>query len=379
MKSSQRAEVDAFIVMEIVAEATRREAAGQSIIHMEVGQPGTPAPRIAREVLKAELDQPLGYSVALGRDDLRAAIAQKYRRENGLDIDPARIIITTGSSTGFQLAFLALFDVGARVGIADPGYPSYRNILRALSLVPVGIETRLKNGFQPVVADINAQVMDGLLIASPANPTGSVLSRAALGALMARAAAQGLPFISDEIYHGLTYGARAISALEISDDVIVINSFSKYYSMTGWRIGWMVVPPEMVRPIEKLAQNLYICAPHASQIAALGALDAVDEAEANRAVYARNRQIMAQGLTAIGLDRYAPPDGGFYFYVDVSAHCGDSRDLVARWLDYGVATTPGWDFDPIRGGRFVRLSYARSSEDITEGMARLARWRADLR
>ena len=364
--------------MEIMREAQMRESAGANIIHMEVGQPGTPAPKLARDMLSQSLSQPLGYSVALGREDLREAISAKYQREIGKHISPERIILTTGSSAAFQLAFIALFDADDRVAIAEPGYPSYRNILKALSLVPVGLETKFSDGFQPVTEDISCENMEGLLVASPANPTGTVLSKQRLGALIERAHSQGVSFISDEIYHGLTYGAPATSALEIDDNVIVINSFSKYYSMTGWRLGWMVVPESYVKIIEPLAQNMFICPPHASQIAGLGALMADEECQENVKVYARNRANLAQALHEMGLSEFSPADGGFYFYVNVSKFCKDSSDLVNQLLDFGVAATPGWDFDPKRGGDYLRLSYARSEADIAEGIKRLKSWRAQL-
>ena len=375
---SKRSQVDPFLVMEIMAEATKREGTGQNIIHMEVGQPGTAAPQGARDMVAKHLNEPLGYSLALGREDLRKAIAQKYKREIGRDISTERIILTTGSSAAFQLAFIALFDAGARVAIAEPGYPSYRNILKALSLNPIGIVTEIENGFQPLPSDIDCNVMDGILVASPANPTGTVLGEVELRALIDKAQSEGVPFISDEIYHGLTYGERATSALEISDNVLIINSFSKYYSMTGWRLGWMVVPEDTVKVFEPLAQNMFICPPHISQIAALGALQSITECEANRGTYAKNRKHIEDALVAMGMNKFSPPDGGFYFYVDVSDYCSDSRDLANDWLDHGVSATPGWDFDPIRGGQYIRLSYARSEADIIEGIKRLKNWHETL-
>ncbi|WP_461308689.1 aminotransferase class I/II-fold pyridoxal phosphate-dependent enzyme [Albidovulum sp.] len=361
--------------MDVMEAARAAEEAGRHIIHMEVGQPATPAPALARAALaRAMAGDALGYTVALGLPALRRGIAGLYRRWYGLDLDPGRVVVTAGSSGAFLLAFTALFDAGERVGLGEPGYPSYRQILRALSLCPVGIPTRAEDRFQPRPEDLPADLA-GLIVASPANPSGTMLGRDALAALIAAAAARGIAFVSDEIYHGLHYGARPVSALEISDDVYVINSFSKYFSMTGWRIGWMVVPPDHVRLVERLAQNMFICAPHASQVAALAALEATEELEANRAVYSRNRALMLEGLPKAGFDRIAPPDGAFYIYADVSAHTGDSRAFAAEILEgAGVAVTPGLDFDPVRGDRTLRLSYARSSEDIREGLARLARF-----
>ena len=334
---------------------------------MEVGQPGTGAPKGATEAVARALSAPLGYTTTLGLPELRRGIAQLYARWYGVELDPARVIVTNGSSGAFVLSFTALFDAGARVGMGLPGYPSYRQILKALDLVPVGIETRAENRYQPVPADL--PVLDGLIVASPGNPSGTMLDRAALAALIA---AQPRGFVSDEIYHGLHYGARAVSALEISDEVHVVNSFSKYFSMTGWRVGWMVVPEDHIRPVERLAQNLFICAPHVAQVAALAALDCIDELEANRATYAQNRALMLEGLPKAGFTRIAPPDGAFYIYADVSDLTQDSRAFAAEILaEAGVAVTPGLDFDPGRGGRTLRFSYARATADIAEGLRRL--------
>jgi aspartate/methionine/tyrosine aminotransferase len=359
--------------MDVMEEARQLETAGQRIIHMEVGQPGTAAPGAARARLAQEMaDGALGYTVALGLPALRAGIAALYRRWYGVDLDPARVIVTSGSSAGFLLAFTALFEAGDRVGLGEPGYPSYRQILRALSLTPVGIPARVENRLQPVPADLEGVDMAGMIVASPGNPTGTMLDRAALEALIGHCAARGISFVSDEIYHGLHYGARAVSALELTDDVYVINSFSKYFSMTGWRVGWMVVPEAHVRKVERLAQNMFICPPHASQIVALAALDCVDELEANRAVYAENRRLMLDGLARAGFTKIAPPDGAFYIYADVSDHTEDSVQFARQILrEAGVAVTPGVDFDPVRGRQSLRFSYARGTADIIEGLVRL--------
>ena len=373
MRNSRRGQVDPFIVMDVVEAARKLEAAGRSIIHMEVGQPGTPAPALARKALAQAMDRDaLGYTVALGLPDLRAGIADLYRRWYGIDLNPDRVIVTSGSSGAFLLAFTALFDAGDRVGLGEPGYPSYRQILRALSLIPVGLPTSSENRLQPVPADLTGHDLQGLIVASPGNPSGTMLSRPDLAALMQAAADRGIAFISDEIYHGLHYADRAISALEISDQAYVVNSFSKYFSMTGWRIGWMVVPEDHIRTVERLAQNLFICPPHASQIAALAALGATDELEANRAVYAENRRLMLEGLPKAGFTRIAPPDGAFYIYADVSDLTDDSLSFAAELLqEAGVAVTPGLDFDPVRGARALRFSYARATADIAEGLRRL--------
>ncbi|MGC8203481.1 pyridoxal phosphate-dependent aminotransferase [Aliiroseovarius sp. PTFE2010] len=372
MKNSTRSNVDPFIVMDVMEAARAAEEAGRHIIHMEVGQPGTPAPAAARRALIDEMHAgSLGYTVALGLPALRARIARLYGEWYGVDLDPDRVVVTSGSSGAFILAFTALFDAGARVGLGEPGYPSYRQILSALDLEPVGLQTSAGNRLQPVPGDLPDD-LDGLIVASPGNPSGTMLDRAAMSDLITAAHSRDISFISDEIYHGIQYGDRAVSALEISDDVYVINSFSKYFSMTGWRVGWMVVPPDHVRTIERLAQNLFICPPHASQIAALGALDAGDECAANLAVYARNRALMIDGLPKAGFTRFAPPDGAFYVYADVSELTDDSRAFAAEILDQtGVAVTPGLDFDPKRGHQTLRFSYARASADIEEGLRRL--------
>ena len=379
-KVSTRSQVDPFIVMDVMERARRAELAGRDIVHMEVGQPGTPAPAAARRALAREMEAgPLGYTVALGLPELRARIARLYRDWYGLDLDPERVVVTAGSSAAFLLAFTALFDAGDRVGLGLPGYPSYRQILRALSLEAVGIQTRAENRYQPVAEEIGPDLA-GLIVASPANPTGTMLDRPALAALIEACHANGTAFVSDEIYHGIQYGGRAVSALEISDDVYVINSFSKYFSMTGWRIGWMVVPEGHLRTVERLAQNMFICAPHASQVAALHAMDAQAELDGNLAVYAANRRLMLDGLPAAGFDRIAPPDGAFYVYADVSQLTEDSRAFAAEILDAaGVAVTPGLDFDPGRGNGTLRFSYARATADIRTGLDRIGAFMAGRR
>ncbi|HFQ15511.1 MAG TPA: aminotransferase class I/II-fold pyridoxal phosphate-dependent enzyme [Rhodobacteraceae bacterium] len=372
MKNSRRSAVDPFIVMDVMEAARREEARGRHIIHMEVGQPSTPAPEPARAAVAAALaDNAMGYTVALGLPELRQGIANLYKDWYNIDLNPDRVIVTAGSSGAFLLGFTALFDTGARVGLGAPGYPSYRHILSALGLAPVSLPARVENRLQPVPADLPDD-LDGLIVASPANPSGTMLDRAALAGLIGAAQARGAAFISDEIYHGLHYRARAVSALEISDDVFVINSFSKYFSMTGWRVGWMVVPEDHVRVVERLAQNMFICAPHVSQLAAIGALSARDECEAMRATYVQNRRLMLERLPAAGFPSFAPPDGAFYVYADVAHLTDDSRALAGELLQgAGVAVTPGLDFDPARGHRTLRFSYARSTEDIAEGLRRL--------
>lgn len=378
MRHSTRGDVDPFIVMDVMEAARQAEADGRHIIHMEVGQPGTGAPAEARARLAAELDQPLGYTVGLGLPELRARIARHYGEWYDVDLDPGRVVITAGASGAFLLTFSALFDNGERVGLGTPCYPSYRQILKAVGLVPVDIPTTLDQRFQPMPSDVAVHDLAGLIVASPANPTGTMLDRDALAALSNACIARNAALISDEIYHGIDYDTQPMTALRVTDDAYVVNSFSKYFSMTGWRVGWMVVPEDHVRRVERLAQNMFICAGHAAQRLALHAMDCTEELEANKAIYAANRALMIAGLTAAGLDRFAPPDGAFYVYVDVSAHTDDARAFAAEILDEaGVAVTPGLDFDAARGHRWLRFSYARSTDDIREGLDRLARFMRD--
>ncbi|WP_420863186.1 pyridoxal phosphate-dependent aminotransferase [Algirhabdus cladophorae] len=378
MRNSTRGVVDPFIVMDVMEAAAKAESAGRHIIHMEVGQPGTPAPRGATDALAAQMQEAqLGYTVALGLPALRSRIAQLYKDWYGVDLDPARVVITPGSSGAFILAFTALFDAGARVGIGAPGYPSYRQILKALNLIPVEIEATAENRLQPSAAQLDGLDLDGLMVASPANPSGTMLDLPTMTGLMEACAATNTAFISDEIYHGVEYEAKAVTALQVSDQCYVINSFSKYFSMTGWRVGWMVVPPDHVRIVERLAQNMFICAPHAAQVTALAAMECEDELQSNMAVYKANRQLMLDGLPKAGFDKIAPPDGAFYIYADVSQYTDNSLEFCAQILqEAGVAVTPGLDFDTRRGHQTIRFSYARSTEDIREGLARLTRFMA---
>jgi len=380
MRLSKRSKVDPFIVMDFMESAAQAEAAGRRIIHMEVGQPGTPAPKGARDALSKAMEAgSLGYTVALGLPELRMRIAKHYGDTYGVDLSPERVIVTSGSSGAFLLAFTALFDAGDRVALGAPGYPSYRQILSALSLNPVDIETRAEDRFQPVATGLPDNIQ-GLIVASPANPSGTMLDKTALGSLMEAAANRAAAFVSDEIYHGIEYDRKAVTALEINNDAYVINSFSKYFSMTGWRVGWMVVPDTHVRTIERLAQNMFICAPHVSQVAALAAMDCRDELEANVAVYSKNRTLMLEGLLAAGITNVAPPDGAFYVYADVSEFTDDAHTLARDILDKaGVAVTPGNDFDKARGNRTLRFSYARSTDDIEEGLQRLKQYMHERR
>jgi aspartate/methionine/tyrosine aminotransferase len=382
LEASRRSDIDSFIVMDVMAAAAAAEASGAHVIHMEVGQPATPAPRLAREAAKRAIDgETLGYTLALGTDPLRERIAKFYRDTYRVDVSARRIVVTTGSSAGFVLAFLALFDAGDTVLLPAPGYPCYRHILSALGCHTVNIETGPASRWMPTVADVTTaaqaqRATRGLLIASPSNPTGTMIEPERLAALTSTCRDLGLSFISDEIYHGLGYGLPTETALAYSNDAIVINSFSKYFSMTGWRIGWMVVPDRLVRPIERLAQNLFISPPAISQAAALAAFDATEELEANRRVYAANRDLLLAELPKAGFDRLVPADGAFYLYADVSHLTADSVALARRILDEArVAVTPGVDFDTKRGKGFLRFSYARSTADMTEAARRLTAWR----
>ena len=373
MKKSKRGNVDPFIVMDVMENARKAEERGKDIVHMEVGQPGTPAPIDAqKELIKIMKNDSLGYTVALGIPELRQRISQLYGDWYNLDLNPNRIIITSGSSAGFILSFSSLFDAKDRVGICSPGYPSYRQILKAQDLEPVLIETKFENNFQPFSKDLKDINLSGVLIASPANPTGSMLNYNQLESLINTSLENNISFISDEIYHGIEYEKKATTALQITDQCYVINSFSKYFSMTGWRVGWMVVPENHIRQIERLAQNMFICAPHASQIAALHALDCEDELKNNLNVYKENRKLMIKGLKDSGFSKISSPDGAFYIYADVSKFCNDSLEFANRVLkEANVAITPGLDFDPKRGNSTIRFSYARSTEDIKRGIDRL--------
>ncbi|MGR3378180.1 pyridoxal phosphate-dependent aminotransferase [Salipiger abyssi] len=376
MRNSSRGAVDAFIVMEVMEAARAAEEAGRHIVHMEVGQPSSGAPAHARNVLAETMKtDPLGYTMSLGLPELRARIARHYGEWYDVDLDPARVVVTPGSSGGFVLAFTALFDAGDNVVVGRPGYPSYRQIMKALDIRPLEIPASEKNGYLLAPEDLEGVAFQGLMMASPANPTGTMLDSEGLGKMIGLCQERDAAFLSDEIYHGIEHERRSVSALEISDDVCVINSFSKYYCMTGWRVGWLVVPENQLRQVERLAQNLFICPPHAAQVAALAAMDATEELEENRKVYARNRQLMLEGLPKAGFDRIAPPDGAFYVYADVSHLTHDSRAFAAEILDQaGVAVTPGLDFDPERGGGTLRFSYAQGTAEIEEGLDRLRRF-----
>ncbi len=380
LKVSTRGQIDPFIVMDVMREANALAASGEDIVHLEVGQPGTPAPAKVREAAATAIrDERLGYTDALGIPALRERIAAHYQSMYGVDVAPERIVVTTGSSGGFLLSFLAAFDVGDRVALAAPGYPAYRNILSALGVEPVVVETSIDDRFQPTpktVGDVAGE-LDGLIVASPSNPTGTMIGDREMRALTELAKQKSIRFISDEIYHGITYGHESVTALANDDEAIVINSFSKYFSMTGWRLGWLVVPESMMRSVECLAQNLFISPPTLSQYAALAAFDSHAELRENVAKYARNRDILLNDLPGVGFDRLAPADGAFYVYADVSQLTNDSNDFCRRMLTQArVATTPGLDFDPYRGNAFVRFSFAGTEDDMRNAIDRLRAWRS---
>jgi aspartate/methionine/tyrosine aminotransferase len=368
------------MVMDVMAAAARLEASGRRIIHMEVGQPAAAPPRTAVAAAHAALNSGrIGYTEALGIPSLRTRIAGHYWERYGIAVDPARIVVTTGSSGGFALAFLSLFEQGDRVAVASPGYPPYRHILKALGCEPVEIAisaaTRWSLTVDSVLAAHRQRPLKGVLVASPANPTGTMLAHEELQALITATAQAGIRLISDEIYHGLDYAFVAATAAQFSEEVVVINSFSKYFCMTGWRVGWMVVPESLVRPIERLQQNFSISVPTLSQIAAEAAFEAKAEMQAVKDGYEENRRILVDGLPNAGLDRFLPVDGAFYLYADVSRFTSDSLEFARRMLEEaGVAATPGIDFDPVHGKEFMRFCYAGSSEDVREAVTRIGNW-----
>ena len=378
---SKRSAVEPFHAMDVLAEATRRRDAGHPVISMAVGQPAHPAPKAALEAAKRALDHGrLGYTDALGTLSLKRAIADHYHSRHGIALDPQRVAVTTGSSAGFNLAFLALFDPGDSVAIARPGYPAYRNIMAALGLDVVEIEANAEMGFTLTPESLEraatraGRPLKGVLLASPANPTGTVTGKAKLKVLADYCRAQSIAFISDEIYHGLTFAGEETSALEVANDAIVINSFSKYYCMTGWRIGWMVLPEKQVRAFERIAQSLYISPPELSQIAAQAALGAHEELDGYKRAYAANRDLLLDRLPRIGFSIASPMDGAFYAYADVSRFTNDSMAFARRMLaEINVAATPGFDFDPVEGHRTMRFSYAGSPDEMAEALDRIAR------
>src|SRR3954465_7667074 len=377
---SRRSDVPPFMVMDVMAAAARIEAAGGHVIHLEGGQPATGAPKSRNAAAHAALEAGrIDYTSALGIPSLRGRIARHYREAYGCTVDAERIVVTTGSSGAFILAFLAMFEPGDRVAVTVPGYPPYRHILTALGCEPVLIETTSETRHaltgEALLAAHRKAPLKGVLVASPANPTGTMMSKEALASVIGAAHDAGIRFISDEIYHGLDYAFPAVTAASLSPDALVINSFSKYFCMTGWRIGWMVVPQALVRPIERLQQNLAISVPTLSQVAAEAAFDGAAEMEAIKHSYQENRRILIEGLPKAGLTKFLPADGAFYLYADVSDFTSDSFEFAKQMLERAhVAVTPGLDFDPIHGRSFIRLSYARSAAEMREAVDRIAHW-----
>jgi len=379
-KVAQRGLVPPFIVMDVMRDATALEAAGRSIIHLEVGQPSTGMPKKAAARV-AELlagSDPLGYTVAGGIPALAARISRYYAEDYGVSVPQDRIFGTIGSSAAFVLAFLCAFEAGDRVALASPGYPAYRHILKSLGIVPELIAVDAATHYQLTVDHLKKlpKLPHGLIIASPANPTGSIMPADAFGDLARFCDNNGIRLISDEIYHGIAYGPKVTVASSISDSAIVVNSFSKYFSMTGWRMGWLVIPEDLKRPMECLAQNLFISPPTVAQYGALYALDCKDELDANVARYGRNRAVLLKHLPELGFEKFAPADGAFYIYADIAALSDNAEDFCRRLLhEAGVAITPGIDFDPFHGRHFVRFSFAGSTADMEEACARLKKWR----
>ncbi len=376
---SRRSEVPSFIVMDVMAAAARLEAQGRHVVHMEVGQPFQPAPKTALAAARAAIDGRIAYTEALGMPSLRARIARHYADSYGLDLDPARVVVTTGSSGGFMLAFLSLFEPGDRVALANPGYPPYRHILTALGCEPVLIETSAETRWvispEVLIAEHRRKPLAGLLVASPANPTGTMMDKESLARLIAAAEAEGIKVISDEIYHGLDYAFAAETAAKLTDHAVIINSFSKFFCMTGWRVGWLVMPEPLTRTVERLQQNFAISVPALSQIAAEAAFDGREEMEAVKHGYEENRRILIEGLPKAGLDKFLPVDGGFYLYADISRFSNDSLDFAKRMLnEANIAATPGIDFDPVNGHNYLRFCYAGSAAEMHEAVTRIGDW-----
>ena len=378
LKNSQRGQVAPFYAMEVLKSVNERAATGADVLHLEVGEPSTGAPRAVIERAKQVMDTThLGYTEALGVPALRNAIAKYYRDMYGVDIDPDRIIVTMGSSGAFLLAFTAAFDAGDRIAIAAPGYPAYYNILKALGIEPVVVESGPEQRFRPTpeLLDKVPGSIDGLLIASPANPTGTMVVGEALTGLVDYCEERGIRFVSDEIYHGISYETPAETVLSQTEDAIVINSFSKYFCMTGWRLGWMVLPNDLVRTTECLAQNMFVSPSALSQHAAVEVFSCRDELDTNVARYADNRRLLVDALPAAGFGRLAPADGAFYIYADVRQLTNDSADFCRRLLnETGVAATPGIDFDRERGHGYVRFCFAGSTTDIAAASTRITDW-----
>ncbi|HEX3346710.1 MAG TPA: aminotransferase class I/II-fold pyridoxal phosphate-dependent enzyme [Acetobacteraceae bacterium] len=384
LKIGRGAAAPPFLVMDVITAANARQAAlppgAPHVIRMEVGQPGTGAPAGAVAAVAAALQrgEAMGYTEALGRPSLRARISRHYRDWYGADIPSERIAVTVGASGAFPLAFLAAFDAGDRVAMATPFYPPYVNILTALGIEPVILPTAEASRFQPTIDLLDAldPRPDGLIVASPCNPAGTMLHPDELAAIAAWCDREGVRLVSDEIYHGLHYDSPIATAASLSSSAITVNSFSKYFSMTGWRIGWLVLPEDLLRPVECLAQNLFISPPHVAQIAAESAFDCTDELAANAARYRRSRDLLLRALPDAGFTRLSPAEGAFYLWADVGHRTNDSQAFCARMLhEAGIAAAPGMDFDRARGRQFLRFSYCGPEEDVAEAAERLRGWR----
>ena len=355
------------------------QAAGADIVHLEAGQPSKGVPPHILEAAKQALEtQPMGYTEALGLPALREALAKYYETRYGLAVPASRIVATTGSSGGFIMGFLGAFDAGDKVAMAAPGYPAYRNILKSLDLVPVELPTTYEDNFQPSIKRLDAlnEPPAGLIIASPSNPAGTMLGKAELQYLVDYCKANNIRIISDEIYHGTTYDRDGVSILSCTNDALVLNSFSKYFSMTGWRLGWMVVPPDLEATITALAQNLFISPPTLSQHMGIASLQDTTAVDAYVAEYKQNRDLLLQELPKLGFGQLSKVEGGFYIYADVAPLTNDSEAFCRRLLtEVGVAMTPGLDFDKERGSRYVRISFAGSHESIKQAIEKLKKWR----
>ena len=380
MQVAQRANVPPFHVMDLLAAAQRRQLTHGDLVNFVAGQPSTGAPQSVRTEAKRLLDEEvLGYTVATGVPGLREAVAAHHRRTSGIDVSLDDVVITTGSSGGFLLAFLAAFEAGDRVVMARPGYACYRNVLTALGCEVVEIDCGPETRFQPTVEQLSeiGGMIHGLVLASPANPTGTMVPPDEMAAIARWCEDNLVRLVSDEIYHGITYGQPTSSAWQTSRTGVVFGSFSKYFSMTGWRLGWMLVPEDLRRPVDVLTGNFTICPPVLSQYAAIAAFtpESYAELDGHVARYATNRALLLEGLPRLGIDRLAPADGAFYVYADIGHLTDDSHAWCLRLLDEtGVATAPGIDFDTRRGNEFVRLSFAGSAEEIAEGLDRLGGW-----
>lgn len=379
LKASKRGAIPPFIVMDVMRAAAEREATGKDVLHMEVGQPGTSAPDKVLDAARLSLSNDrIGYTLAFGIPQLRERLSRHYRDYYDLDVPADRLVVTTGSSGAFIIAFLSVFDAGDRVALADPGYPAYRNILTSLDIEVVGVPVGPESNFQPTpeILDTLEGKLDGLIIASPSNPTGTMIAQEEMAALAAYCRDRGIRLISDEIYHGITYGERAQSILAFEDEALVINSFSKYFSMTGWRLGWMVVPENLLRPVECLSQNLFISPPTLSQLAAVAAFDCREQLDGYVENYRKNRELLVSELPKAGFDKLSHADGAFYLYADVSHMTNDSEAFCRKCLaETGVAITPGVDFDPERGNRYVRFSFAGPYVEMAEAAKRLIAWK----